>query len=84
MLVVMHYKWLVDGMLAVSGTTTFPFTFVNLPTITATINNNVSGLVSVYVYNITTTGFSWSKYYYNPSNGQYGGAVDNFYWIALG
>lgn len=67
-----------------TGTISFPFTFSNTPTVTATILSASSTQVfSVHLSNVTTTGFTYKKTFSNISGGG-GAAEEGFNWIAIG
>jgi len=76
----------IQGGGAATGTTSFPFTFTNIPVVVASISQNDNGSVfGVQITSISTTGFSYRKTFYRFANGYGGEAVsEHFYWIAIG
>jgi hypothetical protein len=68
------------------GTTNFPFTFANAPTVVASIRQDISDTVfNVQIVSVSTTGFTYRKTYYRFGGGYGAGAVsEEFNWIAMG
>jgi len=65
-----------------NATVYFPIAFTNIPTVVATMaDGNVSlGNYTCYVYGITTTSFSYRKFY----NGNSGSLGEPLNWVAIG
>ena len=73
------------GIGTATGTITFPFTFTNVPIVTATTAGlNTSVVYSLTVNTITTTGFNYIKNYLPTGGSVTPQTVEGFYWIALG
>jgi acetyltransferase-like isoleucine patch superfamily enzyme len=68
------------------GTVSFGMTFSNAPNVFTSIYASTSSQVfSVEVYSITTSGFSWKKYWSSTSGTGVGPATaEPFYWLAIG
>jgi len=68
-----------------TGTVSFPFTFANIPVVTANVLGlNGSVVYSMSIYNVTTTGFTYLKTYLPTGGSVTAETVEGFQWIAVG
>ena len=68
-----------------TGSVTFPVAFSNSPNVTLTIfSTNFANVYVAYVTAISSTGFSYAKYYNNLAGGAWHNSIsETMFWIAI-